>query len=71
MKRVYLNSTENEVVEAIGDLLKKAREGLSRDSYLMILDEVKELAENKEPVSRRDVMKATGLSEEEKRILGL
>jgi len=71
MKRVYLNSTENEVVEAIGDLLKKAREGLSRDSYLMILDEVKELAENKEPVSRRDVMKATRLSEEEKRILGL
>jgi len=71
MKRVYLNSTENEIVGAIGDLLKKAREGLSRDSYLMILDEVKELAENKEPVSRRDVMKATGLSEEEKRILGL
>jgi len=66
MGKVYLNRAENDIVETIGDLLDLAKKTLNPDGYLIVCDEIREMLDG-----NRTKKEALGLSDEEKKVLGL
>lgn len=66
MGKVYLNKAENDIIETIGDLLDLAKRTLKPDGYLIVCDEIREMLDG-----NRTKKEASGLSDEEKKVLGL
>ena len=69
MGKVYLNPRENEIVDSIQQFLNKARD-MGDESFLIICDEVREMIGDGTELTAPPKA-PTGLSDSERRILGL